>query len=75
MKKILLTLIAVITMSASAFAQANSDRITLGMGVMYENSLDATLAWEEDGTNYQVQLLLLSHGSMKPSTIMHGSSL
>lgn len=45
MKKILLTLIAVITMSASAFAQANSDRITFGMGVMYENSLDATLAW------------------------------
>ena len=42
MKKILLSMIAALCLSASAFAQAHSDRITLGVGLLYENGLDAT---------------------------------
>ena len=48
MKKILLSLIAAISLSASAFAQAHSDRITFGVGLLYENGLDATLSWEHE---------------------------
>ena len=45
MKKILLSLIAAISLSASALAQSHSDRITFGVGLLYENGLDATLSW------------------------------
>ena len=48
MKKILLSMIAVICMSVSAVAQSHSDRITFGMGLLYENGLDATLSWEHE---------------------------
>ena len=48
MKKMLLSMIAAVCLSASAFAQAHSDRITLGVGLLYENGLDATLSWEHE---------------------------
>ena len=48
MKKILLSMIAAVCLSASAFAQAHSDRISLGVGLLYENGLDATLSWEHE---------------------------
>ena len=48
MKKILLSMVAAVCLSASAFAQAHSDRITLGVGLLYENGLDATLSWEHE---------------------------
>ena len=48
MKKILLSMIAALCLSVSAFAQAHSDRITLGVGLLYENGLDATLSWEHE---------------------------
>lgn len=51
MKKILLSMIAAVCLSASAFAQAHSERISLGVGLLYENGLDATLSWEHE-TNY-----------------------
>ena len=34
MKKILLSMIAAVCLSASAFAQAHSDRISLGVGLL-----------------------------------------
>ena len=37
MKKILLSMIAVICMSVSTVAQSHSDRITFGMGLLYES--------------------------------------
>ena len=55
MKKILLSLIAAISLSVSAFAQAHSDRITFGVGLLYENGLDATLSWEHE-TKYHKRL-------------------
>ena len=64
MKKILLTLIAAITMTASAFAQANSDRISIGMGVLYEKSLDATIAWEHE-TKYHNAWEFFVNGNFK----------
>ena len=48
MKKVLLSMIAAICMSASAIAQSHSDRISFGMGLLYENGLDATLSWEHE---------------------------
>ena len=41
-------MIAAVCLSASAFAQAHSDRISLGVGLLYENGLDATLSWEHE---------------------------
>ena len=41
-------MIATICLSASALAQSHSDRITLGVGLLYENGLDATLSWEHE---------------------------
>lgn len=64
MKKILLSMIAAFTMSASAFAQANSDRITFGMGALYERGLDATLAWEHE-TKYHNALEVFANGYIK----------
>ena len=48
MKKILLSMIAVVGISASVFAQSNSDHINFGVGALYEKGLDATLSWEHE---------------------------
>ena len=48
MKQFFLSMIATICLSASALAQSHSDRITLGVGLLYENGLDATLSWEHE---------------------------
>ena len=64
MKKILLSLIAAISLSASAFAQAHSDRITFGVGLLYENGLDATLSWEHE-TKYHNAWEFFVNGYLK----------
>ena len=45
MKKILAILTMAVFFSLPSFAQAHSDRISLGVGVLYERGLDATLSW------------------------------
>ena len=45
MKKILLILVTVITFAMNGKAQSNSDRLSLGIGCLYQNGLDLTLSY------------------------------
>lgn len=47
MKRILYTL-AIMLVGITAYAQSNSNRISLGAGCLYERGLDATLSWEHE---------------------------
>lgn len=49
MKKILLVLVAIITFAMNGKAQSNSDRLSLGVGCLYQNGLDLTLSYEHEG--------------------------
>ena len=49
MKKILLVLVAIITFAMNGKAQSNSDRLSLGVGCLYQNGLDITLSYEHEG--------------------------
>ena len=48
MKKIILSLIMVLSCTISSFAQSHSDRISLGVGTLYEHGVDATISWEHE---------------------------
>lgn len=52
MKKIILSLIMVLSCTISSFAQSHSDRISLGIGALYEYGLDATIAWEHETSHH-----------------------
>ena len=45
MKKILLVLVTVMTFAMNGKAQSNSDRLSLGVGCLYQNGLDITLSY------------------------------
>ena len=47
MKKHLLALVAVISMATTTFAQ-NNNHVSLGVGLLYENSADLTLSYEHE---------------------------
>ena len=46
MKRYVLSLMMGLCMTVASFAQSHSDRISLGVGALYERGLDATLSWE-----------------------------
>ena len=48
MKRYVLSLMMGLCMTVASFAQSHSDRISLGVGALYERGLDATLAWEHE---------------------------
>ncbi len=48
MKRILMILVAVLTVSATAFAGDRDRRVSFGVGLLYENGLDATLSYERE---------------------------
>ena len=48
MKKILMILVAVLAVSATAFAGYRDGRVSLGVGLLYENGLDATISYERE---------------------------
>lgn len=48
MKKILMILVAVLAMSSTAFAGDHDGRVSFGVGLLYENGLDATLSYERE---------------------------
>ena len=50
--KWLLGTICLMVGSASSFAQSNSNRISLGVGALYERGLDATLSVEHETKNH-----------------------
>lgn len=64
MKRILCSLIAVLSLTVSALAQSHSNHISLGIGLMYPNSLDATLSWERE-TQYHNAVELFLNGNLK----------
>ena len=45
MKKLFAIIAILGSISLSSFAQSHSDRITFGVGLLYERGLDATLAY------------------------------
>lgn len=48
MKKILMIFVAVLTVSATAFAGDRDSRMSFGVGLLYENWLDATISYERE---------------------------
>ena len=48
MKKILMILAAVLAMSSTAFAGDHDGRVSFGIGLLYENGLDATISYERE---------------------------
>lgn len=48
MRKILMILVAVLAVSATAFAGDHDGRVSFGIGLLYENGLDATLSYERE---------------------------
>lgn len=46
MKKILMILVAVLAVSSTVFAGDRDGRVSLGIGLLYENGLEATLSYE-----------------------------
>lgn len=49
MKKLLLSLIAILTMT-TAWAGDHDKRLSLSVGMLYENGLDATISYEKEST-------------------------
>ena len=47
MKKLLLSLLTIFTMGMAANAQ-NNNHVSLGVGLLYENSADITLSYEHE---------------------------
>ena len=62
MKKIILSLIMVLSCTISSFAQSHSDRLSLGVGALYERGLDATIAWE-----HEFMIDIWNHSSPHPT--------
>ena len=48
MKKYILSLMMGLCLSVSSFAQSHSDRISIGVGALYQRGLDATISWEHE---------------------------
>lgn len=65
MKKILLVLGTVITFAMNGKAQSNSDRLSLGVGCLYQNGLDITLSYEHEANT-------TTRGSFLPTVISNG---
>ena len=64
MRKTIYLFIAALCVAASASAQSNSDRISLGIGLLYENGLDATVAYEHE-LNYHNSFEVFAGGYLK----------
>jgi hypothetical protein len=64
MKKLLLSLVALVTVATSAFAGDNDRRLSLGVGLLYENGLDATLSYEKE-TRYHNAVEFFLNGYLK----------
>ena len=52
MKKTIILMLACMCVFMNASAQRNSGRLSLGVGLLYENGMDVTLAYEHE-MNYR----------------------
>lgn len=68
MKKIILSLIMVLSCTISSFAQSHSDRLSLGVGALYERGLDAT----SHGNMKHVTITL---GSISSTATLNGTNV
>jgi hypothetical protein len=50
MKKLLLSLVAILAMASTAFAGEQDKRLSVGVGLLYENGLDATVSYEKENS-------------------------
>ena len=50
--KLAFLLVAMFMVATTGYAQSHSNRISLGVGALYERGLDATLAWEYETKNH-----------------------
>ena len=49
MRRIELELVSIVAFAITGKAQSNSDRLSLGVGCLYQNGLDLTLSYEHEG--------------------------
>lgn len=54
MKKIILLLLTTLTLPLASYGQRNNDRISLGVGALYQRGLDATLAFEHETKHHNM---------------------
>ncbi|MDO5419976.1 MAG: hypothetical protein Q4F50_07940 [Bacteroides sp.] len=64
MRKTILLLLACAGIALKASAQRNSDRLSLGAGLLYENGMDLTIAYEHEG-NYRHAWEFFANGYLK----------
>lgn len=70
MKKIILSLIMVLSCTISSFAQSHSDRLSLGVGALYERGLDATIAWEHETRHHNAWEYFIN-GYINGTNVLH----
>lgn len=64
MKKTIILMLACMCVFMNASAQRNSGRLSLGVGLLYENGMDVTLAYEHEMTGTTAM-----RGSFSPTAI------
>ena len=64
MKKTIILMLACMCVFMNASAQRNSGRLSLGVGLLYENGMDVTLAYEHE-MNYRHAWEFFSNGYLK----------
>ena len=64
MKKTISLILASLCIAVSASAQRNSDRVSLGVGLLYENGLDATIVYEHE-LSYHNAVEVFANGYLK----------
>ena len=64
MKKMMILVLACVCFVVNANAQRNSGRLSLGVGLLYENGMDATLAYEHE-MNYRHAWEFFANGYVK----------
>ena len=64
MKKTLMAMITALCVSLPSLAQSNSDKVSIGVGALYERGLDATLSWEHE-TKYHNAWEFFANGYIK----------
>ena len=64
MKKTLMAIIMALCVTLPSLAQSNSDKVSIGVGALYERGLDATLSWEHE-TKYHNAWEFFANGYVK----------
>ena len=64
MRKLILTLVAALSIGTAATAQNNTDRIGIGFGALYERGLDVTVSYEHE-TKYHNAWEYFANGYIK----------